>query len=170
MEILKNIEIIGRGVLKAGWLKNHRKVDHHKNIIRFYEISKGNYYLKGLNYSLTKNRSNTRQVFNDSQRCECLHEEGIIHRDLVMPDLGLSKQLAEMSHGINEIKGVVPYIDPQAFKNNEYKLDKKSDVYSVGVLFLEISSERPPFEKSTNKVSTMLSIVTGNREQPVTNT
>ncbi|CAB4434166.1 unnamed protein product [Rhizophagus irregularis] len=75
-----------------------------------------------------------------------------------------------MSHGINEIKGVVPYIDPQAFKNNEYKLDKKSDVYSVGVLFLEISSERPPFEKSTNKVSTMLSIVTGNREQPVTNT
>ncbi|UZO21138.1 uncharacterized protein OCT59_013539 [Rhizophagus irregularis] len=65
-------------------------------------------------------------------------------------DLGLSKQLAEMSHGINEIKGV-PYIDPQAFKNNEYKLDKKSDVYSVGVLLWEISSERPPFEKSTNK-------------------
>ncbi|PKK80980.1 hypothetical protein RhiirC2_723105 [Rhizophagus irregularis] len=31
MEILKNIEII---------VKNHRKVDYHKNIIRFYEISK----------------------------------------------------------------------------------------------------------------------------------
>lgn len=92
----------------------------------------------------------------------------IIHT-IKIADLGLSKQLAEMSHGINEIKGV-PYIDPQAFKNNEYKLDKKSDVYSVGVLLWEISSERPPFEKSTNKVFTMLSIVTGNREQPVTNT
>ncbi|EXX59279.1 hypothetical protein RirG_190500 [Rhizophagus irregularis DAOM 197198w] len=88
----------------------------------------------------------------------------IIHT-IKIADLGLSKQLAEMSHGINEIKGV-PYIDPQAFKNNEYKLDKKSDVYSVGVLLWEISSERPPFEKSTNKVFTMLSIVTGNREQP----
>jgi hypothetical protein len=75
-----------------------------------------------------------------------------------------------MSTGINEIRGVVPYIDPQALKNNEYKLNKKSDVYSVGVLLWEISSGRPPFEKSINKASTMLSIVAGKREKPVTNT
>ncbi|CAB4495281.1 unnamed protein product [Rhizophagus irregularis] len=74
----ENIEIIGRGVLKAGWVnrdmciaikgiklfpmlmkKFYKRSDHHKNIIRFYEISKGNYYLKGLNYSLTMKIDNT---------------------------------------------------------------------------------------------------------------
>ncbi|GBC07027.1 hypothetical protein RclHR1_00720036 [Rhizophagus clarus] len=177
-EYFENIEIVGRGafgkVSKAEWanrdmyiaiksiklfsdadedtwknfikeviiLKNHRKVDYHKNIIRFYGISKDptlNEYLMILEYA------------NQA-------------------DLGLSKQLADISNGINEIKGVIPYIDPQALKNNDYKLDKKSDVYSVGVLLWEISSGRPPFEKSINKASMMLSIVSGNREKPVTNT
>ncbi|CAI2179331.1 3994_t:CDS:2, partial [Funneliformis geosporum] len=49
--------------------------------------------------------------------------------------------------------GVLPYVDPKRFdrqrKNDNtfqpYMLNKKSDVYSVGVLLWEISSGRPPF-------------------------
>ena len=48
---------------------------------------------------------------------------------------------------------MIPYVDPKMFnrrKNNEnpiklYKLNEKSDVYSVGMLLWEISSGRPPF-------------------------
>ncbi|CAB4495287.1 unnamed protein product [Rhizophagus irregularis] len=193
----ENIEIIGRGahgrVSKAEWvnrdmciaiksikvfsntdediwknfikeLKNHRKVDYHKNIIRFYGISKDptlGEYLMILEYA---NQGTLRNYLQNPDRIKnwsikskfakeltsgmkCLHEEGIIHRDL---------------HSNNVL------VHDHTIKIAD--LDKKSDVYSVGVLLWEISSERPPFEKSTNKVSTMLSIVTGNREQPVTNT
>ncbi|GET55482.1 kinase-like domain-containing protein [Rhizophagus irregularis DAOM 181602=DAOM 197198] len=55
MEILKILKLL---------LKNHRKVDLHKNIIRFYEISKDptlGKYLMILKYA---------------------NQEGIIHRDL----------------------------------------------------------------------------------------
>ena len=48
---------------------------------------------------------------------------------------------------------MVPYIDPKSFNNQNntcnnsenYKLNKKSDVYSVGVLMWQISSGRRPF-------------------------
>ncbi|CAB4433816.1 unnamed protein product [Rhizophagus irregularis] len=104
----ENIEIIGSGaygrVSKAEWvnrdmciaiksvkafsnadediwknfikeLKNHRKVDYHKNIIRFYGISKDptlGEYLMILEYANQELTSGMK----------CLHEEGIIHRDL----------------------------------------------------------------------------------------
>jgi serine/threonine protein kinase len=41
--------------------------------------------------------------------------------------------------------GVVPYMDPKKFNNRSYSLNKKSDVYSVGVLLWEISNGLPPF-------------------------
>ena len=48
---------------------------------------------------------------------------------------------------MSEIFGVVPYVDPKSFNNQfngdkseYYKLNKKSDVYSIGVLMWQISS------------------------------
>ncbi|RGB23028.1 hypothetical protein C1646_677412 [Rhizophagus diaphanus] len=41
--------------------------------------------------------------------------------------------------------GMIEYIEPQCLKNIEYKKDKKSDIYSLGVLLWEISSGRPSF-------------------------
>ena len=52
--------------------------------------------------------------------------------------------------------GVVPYIDPKSFnnqyntcdKNENYKLNKKSDVYSIGVLMWQIYEIRHKFSPS----------------------
>jgi serine/threonine protein kinase len=75
---------------------------------------------------------------------------------------------------------MLPYIDPQTFKeqtnNNDknfpqshYKANKKSDVYSVGVLLWEISSGKKPF-KSHQQAELMLEILNGKREVPIPDT
>ena len=84
--------------------------------------------------------------------------------------MGFSKQIAEKPHEINRIKGVIPYIDPQALNNNNYELDKRSDVYSLGVLLWEITSGRLPFENSTDDVNTILLITSGKRGTPASDT
>ena len=75
---------------------------------------------------------------------------------------------------------MIPYIDPKMFdrrKNNEnpikpYRLNEKSDVYSVGMLLWEISSGRPPFyvEGEQNDIGLIYDIVEGVKEAIVPNT
>src|SRR4051812_20481396 len=92
-----------------------------------------------------------------------------------LADFGLSRRLAEVSTR-NDIVGKIPYIDPQHYqvnKNYNHKPNKKSDVYSVGVLLWEISSGRTPFESYSNniqRIGLMLEILKGKREIPVYDT
>ncbi|PKY35036.1 kinase-like protein [Rhizophagus irregularis] len=120
----------------------------------------------------------------------CLHENDIIHCDLhsdnilvhqnmlKLADFGLSHRLAEVSTQ-KDIIGVLPYIDPQFFQaqtsNNKsycYKPNKKSDIYSIGVLLWEISSGYKPFKSynSYQRNKLLLEILDGKRETPIPNT
>ncbi|GBC06524.1 hypothetical protein RclHR1_00690014 [Rhizophagus clarus] len=116
-----------------------------------------------------------------------LHERDIIHRDLhannvlihqksiKLADFGLSKKIAEASSDTSKIHGVIPYIDPKGFnsQNNEnYKLNKKSDIYSIGVLMWQISSGYQPFSTECFKydLCLMLSILDGKREKIIVGT
>ena len=60
-------------------------------------------------------------------------------------------------------------MDPKRFNSNS--LNKKSDVYSIGVLLWEISSGRPPFHLYGNyDISLVMRIVQGDRETIVPGT
>jgi hypothetical protein len=86
----------------------------------------------------------------------------------MIADLGLSKQLTEAtSHSI--VYGMPAYIDPQCFKKDSYIRDKKSDIYSLGVLLWEITSGYPPFPEI--QMQTLgFKIAMGLRENPIDGT
>src|SRR5688572_3810715 len=82
-------------------------------------------------------------------------------------DFGLSRRISEKLNV--PLFTMLPYIDPQLFKKRDYKANKKSDVYSVGVLLWEISSGRSPF--AYNKPSVLMNeIPNGKREIPISDT
>ncbi|CAB4393621.1 unnamed protein product [Rhizophagus irregularis] len=182
-----------------------REVDFHDNVIRFYGVTtstKENQrkeyslvieyaengtlrkYLKENFESLTwDNKFNL--AFQLVYAVSCLHDEGIVHRDLhsnnvlvhqntiKLADFGLSKRIEETSNSQSRTFGLIPYTDPKSFNRSTtelYLLNKKSDVYSIGVLLWEISSGQPPFHGIPCDDGLALSILQGLRETSLPNT
>ncbi|UZO10094.1 uncharacterized protein OCT59_001692 [Rhizophagus irregularis] len=111
----------------------------------------------------------------------CIHECEIIHRDLhasnvfvhqkklKLADFGLSRNIVASSN--LKIFGSLPYIDQKRLKGQQnYKLNKKSDVYSVGVLMWQISSGFQPYRNDNYDIGLAVSIVKGRREEIIEGT
>ncbi|CAG8767203.1 10985_t:CDS:2, partial [Ambispora leptoticha] len=110
-----------------------------------------------------------------------LHSSDIIHRGLHSKNILLHDEQIKISgFGLSEdIKslltsnarrfGAIPYHDPQIFIDFKYKKDKRSDIYSLGVLLWEISSCRVPF-KDLNLLALAQEIQKGARETPLPDT
>jgi hypothetical protein len=82
----------------------------------------------------------------------------------MITDFGLSKSLDNNETSL--VGGMVGYIEPQCFINSNYRRDKASDIYSLGVLLWEISSGRPPFNNMAI-LDIARNVIQGKREAPI---
>ena len=88
-----------------------------------------------------------------------------------LADFGLSKRIEETSKSKTKLFGMVPYVDPKRFDSKQsYSLNKKSDVYSIGILLWEISSGIPPFNEEEKDIGLIYNISQGQREKIVPDT
>src|SRR5437763_86273 len=105
----------------------------------------------------------------------------LMHQKTIkLADFGLSKEIAEASSNTSKMFGVIPYMDPKSFNNRynnnnqgkNYKLNKKSDIYSIGVIMWQISSGQRPFYAEDVKydISLALAIQGGERENIIDGT
>ena len=91
-----------------------------------------------------------------------------MHQKIIkLENFGLSKNIDEKS---SDSSKMFAYIDPKSLNDRNYKLNKKSDVYSVGVLMWQLSSGYQPFKGINYDISLMLSIVSGKREKIIDDT
>ncbi|CAI2174037.1 8819_t:CDS:2 [Funneliformis geosporum] len=123
-----------------------KKVDYHPNIIRFIGVVK---FEDEINYSLILEYAN-----------------GVIK----LADFGYSV-LRGSDFYTKASRGVIPYMDPKFLENHSYDLTEKSDIYSLGVLFWELTSCSSPFNfATTDGISIQLKILELIREKPITTT
>ncbi|GBB91634.1 hypothetical protein RclHR1_00190047 [Rhizophagus clarus] len=101
--------------------------------------------------------------------CQYIHFVYNLKSDTIkLADFGRSCLKGSKSYN-TEVWGVISYIDPKMLDREiPYKLNEKSGIYNLGVIFWELTSRSSPFnyEMRDNYV-VMLEILSGKREKPI---
>nr|CAG8501776.1 14523_t:CDS:2 [Entrophospora candida] len=116
----------------------------------------------------------------------CLHQYDMYHGNLRSDNIGMIngkiklhnfgryKKIEESKKTLAQYFESIPYLDPQHLKNPKkfFRDEIISDIYSLGVLFWEISSQKPPFEQYSDEPCRLcyLIVYENLRESPVPNT
>ncbi|GES75235.1 kinase-like domain-containing protein [Rhizophagus clarus] len=177
-------------------LKMHKKLYFCLKILRILGVSldeDNKEYLLIMQYA---DGGNLRQYFKDhfteltwddklnfayqiTEGTKYLHDEDVFHQNLHPKNILIHKNEAKILLNIVKSTGtnylnvsdeIIPYIDPKLLENQSYEYDKKSDIYSLGVLMWELSSGYPPFINDKTENLLEIHLMNDYREKPVLNT
>lgn len=184
-ELASNPAILAR--FKQELLTAHQVT--HKNVIRIYDLAEAD-GVKFITMEFVEG-SDLRQLLKeqgkyspdeavDTIRHICMaldaaHSVGIIHRDLkpqnimrdksgriLVMDFGLARSV--QSEGMTQtgaLMGTIEYMSPEQAMGK--KLDQRSDIFAVGLIFYELLSGKMPFRAET----AMASLLMRNQERAV---
>ncbi|RIB24888.1 kinase-like domain-containing protein, partial [Gigaspora rosea] len=184
-EIVKEADIHSNIIRLLGVTKNNDNTDsssaHYMLVLEYADSGTLRSYLQN-NFKELSWNDKINFALQIASAVKYLHAEEIIHRDLhsnnilvhdkriKLTDFGLSKRLDEATNSSLNFFGVIPYVDPQSFISSlrSFRFNKKSDIYSFGVLMWELSSGYPPFQVEPEHYLTLvIHISSGVRETPV---
>jgi tRNA A-37 threonylcarbamoyl transferase component Bud32 len=149
----------------------------HPDIVAVHEVGEDRgrafivaEFIDGLNLRqwLDQHRPKPREAAElTAQLAEALHhahEQGVIHRDLKpanvlidheghphVTDFGLAKWTADSAGMTIEgnILGTPAYMSPEQARGDAFRVDRRTDVYSLGALLYEMLTGRAPFAGET---------------------
>ncbi|CAB4390535.1 unnamed protein product [Rhizophagus irregularis] len=150
---------------------NLMMIASHPNIIRFYGVTKLKDETDRINYSLPEKLQV--QFYGYIIHGDLHPKNVLIHQNTIkLSDFGCSRQQGKDSYTLTKSRGVIPYVDPKILDVKGYDLNEKSDIYSLGVIFWELTSCSSPFNYETRNDNTpiILRILSGEREKPIPNT
>ncbi|PKK62431.1 hypothetical protein RhiirC2_855699 [Rhizophagus irregularis] len=79
--------------------------------------------------------------------------------------MALRRQIKLRHYGIYDLRLFFTLLE-----SDSYKYEKKSDIYSLGVLMWELSSGYPPFHNNEDLIVLKIRLIEGIREDPISNT
>ena len=100
-------------------------------------------------------------AYQISEGIKYLHGENILHREVKIIDLGTGNWY--------HVFGMISYFDPKLLEDYSNQYNKKSDIYSLGVLMWELSSGKPPFIGENENIL-RYHLINGRRVDSIPNT
>ena len=84
-------------------------------------------------------------------------------------DFGLSDLILQQK-SVSNVQGTLPYLDPRCLYELSTKRDKKSDIFSFGVILWEISGGKKPRDGLQHYNDILTYRLKGSRDAPVSGT
>ena len=147
----------------------------HKNVVRIFDLgqAEGIRYItmefvqgQDLHTMMTTGHpftiaDNVRTIKDTCRALEAAHAEGVVHRDLKthnilietggrtgVMDFGIARSMQDSGlTSTGTLMGTPAYMSPEQAKGE--KIDTRSDLFSLGVIFYELLTGKPPYESES---------------------